>query len=67
MTRRTVRIKQGVTPYGGRRMVLIRHKTYPNGREVVHVHRPTDGYHASVREYNAHEVEDEKESTYDPR
>tara|TARA_R110001583_G_scaffold101909_2_gene248420 strand:+ start:3798 stop:3989 length:192 start_codon:yes stop_codon:yes gene_type:complete len=61
MTRRTVRIKKGVKPYGSRRVWLIRRRTYPNGREVVDVMTKSDDHGAGVREYNAHEVEDERE------
>ena len=59
---RTVRIKKGVRPYGGRRLVLEGRHTYPNGREVVWVYPPGD-YRSSpgTREYNADEVEDERE------
>lgn len=64
-TRKTVRIKKGVRPYGGRRLILVERHTYPNGREVVWLRLRTDGYMQGLREYNAWEVEDEREETVD--
>ena len=57
----TVRIKRGVRPYGGRRMRLLERETLPNGREVVNLW--LDGQHVlgTVRQYNADEVEAERD------
>lgn len=55
--RRTVRIKRGVSPYGGRRAELVKRDTLPNGRTIVVL---SFGDGSGHREYNAAEVEDER-------
>ncbi len=56
----TIRIKKGVRPYGGRRVILVGRHTYPNGREVVVVRLPWDHIQGALREYAPDEVENEK-------
>jgi hypothetical protein len=59
--RKTVRIKKGVSPYGGRRMLIMDRLTLPNGRQVVGLWLRGQHVLGPVRWYNADEVEDERD------
>lgn len=55
-----VRIKKGVTPFGGRRLTLLRAGKYPNGRVVAFVKAPggkAGWMHHDERLYELHELE----------